>query len=278
MRACRPTQVTTFWVLEAGRNDSFGDVFVHMPGGAAISHRKSFLRLEVRGRTRTAHARPAHLPRPREVPGGSSSINGMIFQHGNPMDYAPSGQPLLSRRVRGYRVGLAARPCTRRAPVCAVNSYEGSVMVSTLLVDNYDSFTYNLYALLAAVNGTEPAVIRNDSPWDAVDFDRFDNVVISPGPSTPTQTHDFGISARVIAETDRPLLGVCLGHQGLCSMWGRALSGRPNRCMGGCRRLCTPARACFADCPRRLSWCATTRWWSLTCPPNSRSPPARPTG
>jgi len=68
-------------------------------------------------------------------------------------------------------------------------------MVSTLLVDNYDSFTYNLYALLAAVNGTEPAVNRNDSPWDAVDFDRFDNVVISAGPGTPTQTDDFGISA-----------------------------------------------------------------------------------
>ena len=68
-------------------------------------------------------------------------------------------------------------------------------MVRTLLVDNYDSFTYNLYALLTAVNGAEPTVIRNDSHWDAIDFGRFDNAVISPGPGTPTQSDDFGISA-----------------------------------------------------------------------------------
>ena len=44
-------------------------------------------------------------------------------------------------------------------------------MVRTLSVDNYDSFTYNLYALLTEVNGTGPTVIRNDSVWDAIDFD-----------------------------------------------------------------------------------------------------------
>ena len=93
-----------------------GWVRARQPLSADPGNNVLVLELEVGGRTRTAHARPAHLPRPREVLGGSSSINGMIFQHGNPMDYAPSGQPLLSRRVRGYRVGLAARPCTRRAP------------------------------------------------------------------------------------------------------------------------------------------------------------------
>ena len=133
-------------------------------------------------------------------------------------------------------------------------------MVRTLLVDNYDSFTYNLYALLTAVNGAEPTVIRNDSHWDAIDFGRFDNVVISPGPGTPTQSDDFGISARVIAESDRPLLGVCLGHQGLCSMWGRASSGPPNRCTVGPQPSCTPARTCLVDCRHRLWRCAITRW------------------
>jgi para-aminobenzoate synthetase len=103
----------------------------------------------------------------------------------------------------------------------------GSLMVNTLLIDNYDSFTYNLYALLSVVNGTEPTVIRNDSSWDAIDFDRFDNIVVSPGPGSPTQVGDFGISARIIAETDLPLLGVCLGHQGLCSMAGARIVRAP---------------------------------------------------
>jgi para-aminobenzoate synthetase len=100
-------------------------------------------------------------------------------------------------------------------------------MLNTLLVDNHDSFTYNLHALLTAVNGTEPTVIRNDSSWDAIDFDRFDNIVVSPGPGNPTQIGDFGISARIIAETDLPLLGVCLGHQGVCSMTGARIVRAP---------------------------------------------------
>jgi para-aminobenzoate synthetase len=103
----------------------------------------------------------------------------------------------------------------------------GSLMVNTLLVDNYDSFTYNLYPLLSAVNGAQPTVIPNDSSWEAIDFDRFDNIVVSPGPGSPTQVGDFGISARIIAETDLPLLGVCLGHQGLCSMAGARIARAP---------------------------------------------------
>jgi para-aminobenzoate synthetase len=126
------------------------------------------------------------------------------------------------------------------------------VIVSTLLVDNYDSFTYNLYALLAAVNGTEPTVIRNDSPWDAVDFDRFDNVVISPGPGTPTQTDDFGISARVIAEADRPLLGVCLGHQGLCSMWGSRVERAPEPVHGRLSTIVHTVEGLFRGLPSPL--------------------------
>ena len=150
-------------------------------------------------------------------------------------------------------------------------------MVSTLLVDNYDSFTYNLYALLTAVNGTEPTVIRNDSSWDAIDFDRFDNIVISPGPGSPTEVGDFGISARIIAEADRPLLGVCLGHQGLCSMFGARIRSAPEPVHGRLSTIVHTAKTCSADCPHPLWRCATTRWWSPTCPPSWKSPPARPT-
>ncbi|MDW4904819.1 aminodeoxychorismate synthase component I [Streptomyces sp. ADMS] len=91
--------------------------------------------------------------------------------------------------------------------------------MKTLLIDNYDSYTYNLFQLIAEVNGEEPTVIRNDTLTSRIDslleFAKFDNVVVSPGPGHPAAPRDFGISARVLAESGIPVLGVCLGHQGI---------------------------------------------------------------
>ncbi|MGW0824554.1 aminodeoxychorismate synthase component I [Streptomyces sp. NPDC002845] len=88
--------------------------------------------------------------------------------------------------------------------------------MKTLLIDNYDSYTYNLFQLIADVNGEEPVVILNDAPPDAIDdLWEFDNVVVSPGPGHPAEARDFGIAARVIARAEVPVLGVCLGHQGI---------------------------------------------------------------
>ncbi|MFF7977992.1 aminodeoxychorismate synthase component I [Streptomyces sp. NPDC007901] len=91
--------------------------------------------------------------------------------------------------------------------------------MKTLLIDNYDSYTYNLFQLIAEVNGEEPVVIRNDEGAGTLaalpGLAGFDNVVVSPGPGHPGNGRDFGISARVIAEAAVPVLGVCLGHQGI---------------------------------------------------------------
>ncbi len=88
--------------------------------------------------------------------------------------------------------------------------------MKTLLIDNYDSYTYNLFQLIAEVNGEEPVVIRNDAPaGDVPDLAEFANVVVSPGPGHPGQARDFGICGRVLAESPVPVLGVCLGHQGI---------------------------------------------------------------
>ncbi|MCT9144583.1 anthranilate synthase component II, partial [Streptomyces violarus] len=88
--------------------------------------------------------------------------------------------------------------------------------MKTLLIDNYDSYTYNLFQLIAEVNGEEPVVVRNDASVDGVpDLREFDNLVVSPGPGHPGNARDFGIGARLLATSPVPVLGVCLGHQGI---------------------------------------------------------------
>src|SRR4051812_13425217 len=98
----------------------------------------------------------------------------------------------------------------------------------TLLIDNYDSFTYNLFQYLARVNGHDPVVIPNDDPrFRLADLDGFDNVVVSPGPGNPRNPADFGLCRDVIARARIPLLGVCLGHQGLCLEHGATVGLAP---------------------------------------------------
>ncbi|MGX1561767.1 aminodeoxychorismate synthase component I [Streptomyces sp. NPDC055506] len=88
--------------------------------------------------------------------------------------------------------------------------------MKTLLIDNYDSYTYNLFQLIAEVNGEEPVVVRNDAPADGIpDLREFDNLVVSPGPGHPGDARDFGIGTRLLATSPVPVLGVCLGHQGI---------------------------------------------------------------
>ncbi len=94
--------------------------------------------------------------------------------------------------------------------------------MSTLLVDNYDSYTYNVFQLLAAVSGEEPIVIQNDTvSWGALSRWDFDAIVISPGPGHPDRWHDFGVCSDILRWSEIPILGICLGHQGL----GRLLDG-----------------------------------------------------
>jgi len=85
------------------------------------------------------------------------------------------------------------------------------------VIDNYDSFTYNLVQHLAEL-GAEPVVFRNDAV-DVAALREFDALVVSPGPGTPA---DAGISVAAIRELSgtMPILGVCLGHQALAEAFG----------------------------------------------------------
>ena len=97
-----------------------------------------------------------------------------------------------------------------------------------LVVDNHDSFTYNLVQCLAQLPGVCPVVVRNDDPgWRESDLDGFDCVVISPGPGRPERPADFGICREVIEAAHVPLLGVCLGHEGICYVFGGTVTAAP---------------------------------------------------
>ena len=95
--------------------------------------------------------------------------------------------------------------------------------VRALVVDNYDSFTHNLVQSLWYLTGMPPTVVSNDDVgWRDEYLAGFDCVVISPGPGRPDRPTDFGICAEIIDAVQVPLLGVCLGHQGI----GHAFGGR----------------------------------------------------
>jgi anthranilate synthase component 2 len=91
-----------------------------------------------------------------------------------------------------------------------------------LVIDNYDSFVYNLAQLLGEL-GTEPTVIRNDKT-SLADIRKMkpDAIVISPGPGHPADKKYFGVCTDVIRELGQgiPILGVCLGHQGIVHAFG----------------------------------------------------------
>ncbi|HYP55371.1 MAG TPA: aminodeoxychorismate/anthranilate synthase component II [Solirubrobacterales bacterium] len=97
-----------------------------------------------------------------------------------------------------------------------------------LVIDNYDSFTYNLVQYLGEL-GAGIEVVRNDKATVAELLDRDpDRLVVSPGPCTPAQAGISIEAVRAFAEAGTPVLGVCLGHQSLVEAFGgRTVQGEP---------------------------------------------------
>ncbi len=101
----------------------------------------------------------------------------------------------------------------------------------TLLIDNYDSFTFNVAQAVAGANGAEPLVIRNDAlSYDELVRLDFDNIVISPGPGTPDNERDFGVCGDVARYASYPILGICMGFQGIAVLSGARDEGARAAC------------------------------------------------
>jgi len=130
---------------------------------------------------------------------------------------------------------------------------------SVLLVDNYDSFTYNLYQYLGEL-GAEVRVVRNDElTAEAAVALAPDRIVISPGPGTPDQA---GITLDLIrrAAGRIPVLGVCLGHQALGQAFGGDVRRAPKLMHGKTSEIHHDGRGVFAGLPVPFT---ATRYHSL---------------
>jgi anthranilate synthase/aminodeoxychorismate synthase-like glutamine amidotransferase len=128
-----------------------------------------------------------------------------------------------------------------------------------LLVDNYDSFTYNLAQYLGQL-GQEPAVRRNDQiTLDEIAAMRPERIIISPGPCTPQQA---GISVPLIQRFAReiPILGVCLGHQAIGEAFGGRVVRAPVLMHGKTSAIHHDGRTIFRNLPQPFE---ATRYHSL---------------
>ncbi|HVD41783.1 MAG TPA: aminodeoxychorismate/anthranilate synthase component II [Solirubrobacterales bacterium] len=97
-----------------------------------------------------------------------------------------------------------------------------------LVIDNYDSFTYNLVQYLGEL-GAEVEVVRNDKATVSELLERKpDRLVVSPGPCTPAEAGISGAAIKAFGEAGTPVLGVCLGHQAMVEAFGgKVVQGEP---------------------------------------------------
>ena len=134
-------------------------------------------------------------------------------------------------------------------------------MPNILIIDNFDSFTYNIVHQVAAITGEPPAVRQNDAlSWREVEQGGFEAIIISPGPGTPADAGDFGVNAEIIREADIPILGVCLGHQGIGLQFGARIARAPEPVHGHISTVTHRGDALFGDIPASFE---ATRYHSL---------------
>jgi para-aminobenzoate synthetase component 2 len=130
--------------------------------------------------------------------------------------------------------------------------------VRILVVDNYDSFVFNLVQYLSQL-GAECVVVRNDE-IAASDAQKYDGVLISPGPGTPEEAGITMEMIRFCADKKIPLFGVCLGHQAIAAVFGGVVSRAPELLHGKTSQVHHKQAGVFNELPSPF---IATRYHSL---------------
>ena len=140
-------------------------------------------------------------------------------------------------------------------------------MTRVLVVDNYDSFAYNLVQFVGQF--ADEAVVRRNDAVDAAGIRKLDpdGVVVSPGPGTPD---DAGVSKSVFADLSYPTLGVCLGHQALCAVHGADVTRAPSVVHGKSSLVRHDGEGVFAGLPETFE---VGRYHSLAVERDDVPPP-----
>lgn len=146
--------------------------------------------------------------------------------------------------------------------------------MKVLIIDNFDSFTFNLYQDLGALlrrrgDSSSVKVIRNNE-WTLAQIESYapDRIIISPGPGNPSDPAYFGVCAQAIVELGPriPTLGVCLGMQGICHFFGAEITHAQVPMHGKLSPLAHDARGVYAELPQGIE---IMRYHSLVAAPAS---------
>ncbi len=143
-----------------------------------------------------------------------------------------------------------------------------------LIIDNYDSFTFNLYQMIGELflskkENLDLVVKRNDEiDIEEIREARFDKVIISPGPGNPQDEKYFGVCAEVLTDLGKtvPVLGVCLGMQGLAYYYGGKIIKLGKPVHGKTSLITHDKKGIFVNLPQNLE---VMRYHSLAVDENS---------
>ena len=135
-----------------------------------------------------------------------------------------------------------------------------------IVVDHHDSYTWNLVHLVAAVTGVLPAVVQHDEVAPA-EVLRHSHVVLSPGPGHPADPAAFSVGREVLLAGTRPVLGVCLGMQGLVAAYGGTVD-RVKPAHGELARIGHDGAGVFTGLPQDFAAVRYHSLAALTVPPD----------